>query len=169
MMAQAPRHAATKYKKWSTHMTTLQYCIPSYTSTIRALQYSRSKQIQLTLPMQNVLIVIRPTKSGERPLDVDKGADNVKHCMEDNDSRAVRIMRMPTSKQRPEILPNYSIAHFACHGVSSMNPGHSHLMLAKESTLPDGHCEEVLDKLCVKDVAALKLPAARLAYISACS
>ena len=54
------------------------------------------------------------------------------------------------------------IAHFACHGVSQINPGDSHLLLLKE------HAEEV-DKLRAKDIAALNLPAARLAYLSACS
>ena len=37
LMAQAPIHAAAKYKKGSLKIITLQYCIQSYTSTIRAL------------------------------------------------------------------------------------------------------------------------------------
>ena len=40
LMAQAPIHAAATYKKGSIKMTTLQYCLPSYTSTIRALTLS---------------------------------------------------------------------------------------------------------------------------------
>jgi len=35
IMAKAPIHAAAKFKKGRVHITTLQYCLPSYTSTIR--------------------------------------------------------------------------------------------------------------------------------------
>jgi len=46
LMAQAPIHAATRFTKGvvKVNMTTLQYCLPSYTSTIRALQYSRARR-----------------------------------------------------------------------------------------------------------------------------
>jgi len=37
VMAKAPIHAAAKFKKGRIHMATLQYCLPSYTSTIRYL------------------------------------------------------------------------------------------------------------------------------------
>ena len=50
-----------------------------------------------------------------------------------------------------------------------MNPADSHLLLAKESFSVDGLHTEDIDKLRVKDIAALKLPVARLAYLSACS
>jgi len=79
------------------------------------------------------------------------------------DFRKVEILAQPTSQCVLEALSGYSIAHFACHGVSSINPADSHLLLLKTSNEDD--------KLCVKDIAALKLPptAARLAYLSACS
>ena len=35
LMAKAPIHAAAKFKKGRIQMTTLQYCLPSYISTIR--------------------------------------------------------------------------------------------------------------------------------------
>jgi len=56
------------------------------------------------------------------------------------------------------------MVHFACHGVSSSNPADSHLLLLKGTG--------DVDKLRVKDIAALRLPAVaapRLAYLSACS
>lgn len=48
-----------------------------------------------------------------------------------------------------------------------VNPADSHLLLLKEPAL-NTYTEEV-DQLRVKDIAALKLPTARLAYLSACS
>jgi len=66
-----------------------------------------------------------------------------------------------------QALPDYSIAHFACHGLSSTNPANSHLLLRKGCISAD--CTAAVDELRVKDIAALKLPAARLAYLSACS
>ena len=35
LMAKAPIHAAAKFRKWHVKLTTLHYCLPSYTSTIR--------------------------------------------------------------------------------------------------------------------------------------
>jgi len=60
-----------------------------------------------------------------------------------------------------QALPAYGIAHFASHGVSEEsepNLADTHLLLLK------GTGE--VDKLCVKDIAALKLP---VANHSACS
>ncbi|RPB27041.1 hypothetical protein L211DRAFT_780541, partial [Terfezia boudieri ATCC MYA-4762] len=74
----------------------------------------------------------------------------------------------PCAEHVLQALSRHSIAHFACHGVSLTNPADSHLLLLKESILHDLYREEV-DKLRVKDIAALKLPKARIAYPSACS
>ena len=73
----------------------------------------------------------------------------------------VETLETPTAECVLQALSGYSIAHFACHGVSSINPAHSHLLLLKGTG--------DVDKLRVKDIAALKLPTARLAYLSACS
>jgi len=115
-----------------------------------------------------MLIVTMPTTPGESPLSgVTKEANEIKHGL--CGPNTVETLERPTAKCVLHALPNYSIAHFACHGVSSINPADSHLLLLKESILPDDHRAEQLDKLRVKDIAALKLPAARLAYLSACS
>ena len=107
-------------------------------------------------------MVTMPMTPGESPLGVDKEADNVRNRTAGYGT--IQILKRPTVKQVLEILPDYSMAHFACHGVSSTNPADSHLLLVNYK-----HCEEVVDKLCVKDIAALKLPAAKLAFLSACS
>jgi len=155
LMARAPLHAAAKFKNGHVQMTTLHYCLPSYTSTIRALQYSRSRQCRQDASM---LIVTMPTIPGATALSAAKEADAIKYSLPD--CGAVETLERPTAERVLQALPGYSIAHFACHGVSLINPADSHLLLVKE---------EEVDKLQVKDIAALKLPSARLAYLSACS
>jgi len=83
----------------------------------------------------------------------------------------VDTLERPTADRVLQALPGYSIAHFACHGVSSTNPTNSHHLLLKESISRshDDLCTEEADELRAKDIAPLKLPAARLAYLSACS
>jgi len=159
LMAKAPVHAAAKFKKRRILMATLQYCIPSYTSTIRALQYSRYRQCrQYSAPM---LIVTMPTTPGASPLSgVTKEADEIKHSL--RDFSTVETLERPPAERILQLLPRYSIAHFSCHGFSELNPADSHLLLLKDGT-------DEVDKLRVKDIAALKLPEARLAYLSACT
>jgi len=88
---------------------------------------------------------------------VNKEADEITHSL--RDFSTVATLEMPTAGHVLQVLPAYSIAHFACHGVCEINPADSHLLLLKGKEV---------DKLRAKDVAALKLPEARLAYLSAC-
>ena len=99
---------------------------------------------------------------------VTKEADKIKHNL--RNFSTVATLEMPTAACVLQALPGYSIAHFACHGVSSINPADSHLLLLKAS-VPGGVCTEEVDKLRVEDIAALNIPAeaARLAYPPACS
>ena len=115
-----------------------------------------------------MLIVTMPTTPGEGSLPgVTREADEIEHNL--RDFGAVVPLVRPNADDVLQVLPDFSIAHFACHGVSSTNPANSHLMLLKESISPEGLTTEGVDELRVKDIAALKLPAARLAYLSACS
>jgi len=101
-----------------------------------------------------------PTTPGESPLGVTDEAAQIIHNL--RGFSTIEILERPTAERVLQVLPRYDTAHFACHGVSSLNPADSHLLLLKERT-------ESVDKLRVKDIAALKLPAANLAYLSACS
>jgi len=114
-----------------------------------------------------MLIVTMPTTPGESPLSATEEAGEIKYSF--RDSCTVDTIERPTAERVLQVLPGYSIAHFACHGVALVNPANSHLLLLKESISHDGLCTEEVDKLCVKDIAALKLPAARLAYLPALS
>jgi len=89
---------------------------------------------------------------------VTKEADGIKENL--RDFSRVEILESPCTERVLQALPRYSIAHFACHGVSEINPAASHLLLLKKAEV---------GMLRVKDIAALKLPGAWLAYLSACS
>ena len=167
LMSKAPIHAATKFRNGRVQMTTLHYCLPSYISTIRALQYSRSRPYS-QLQNASTLIVTMPTTPGVSSLSgVTKEADRIKHSL--GSLGAVDTLERPTAERVLQALPGYSIAHFACHGVSSINPADSHLLLLKGYLSHNNLYTEEVDMLRVNDIAALKLPTARLAYLSACS
>jgi len=187
-MAKAPIQTAAKFQKERVQMTTLQYCLPSYTSTIRALQYLRSRVSQCR-QNPSILIVDMPTTPGASSLSgVTIEAGEIEYSLWN--FGLVEMLGRSTAERVLQALPGYSIAHFACHGVSTTNPANSHILLLKESISNNGEtisnneesishnkesishnclCTEEADKLHVKDIAALKLPAARLAYLSACS
>ena len=89
-----------------------------------------------------MLIVTMPTTPGESPLSgVTKEVCEIKHSL--RDLSTVEILERPPATRVLQVLPSYSIAHFACHGISLTNPAHSHLLLLKESISHDHHIEEV--------------------------
>ena len=107
------------------------------------------------------------TTPGNGSLDVGNEATKIRSI---SSLKIVHTLTKPTAKQVPNALPSHSIAHFACHGVSLSNPADSHLLLLKQSISSDGvHKDEEVDRLYVKDIAALKLQAAKIAYLSACN
>jgi len=105
-----------------------------------------------------MLIVTMPTTPGENRLSVAEEADEIRRNL--RAFSRVETLDGPTAEHVLHVLPDFSTVHFACHGVSSINPADSHLLLVNHNT-------EEVDKLRVKDIAALKLPAARLAYLTA--
>ena len=136
------------------------------TKNIRALQYSRPRQSQCA-QNTSMLIVTMPTTPGESSLSgVMAEVDGIKRSFWDY--KVVAVER-PTAEGVLQGLPCYDIAHFACHGVSQTNPADSHLLLLKQSISHEGLTTEKVDKLRVKNIEALNLPAAQLAYLSACS
>ena len=85
LMAHVPIHAATRFTKRpvKVKVTTLQYCLPSYTFTIRALQDSRARSRQCQTN-RFMLIVTMTTTPGESSLHgVTKEADEVQHSLRD--------------------------------------------------------------------------------------
>lgn len=63
-----------------------------------------------------------------------------------------------------ERLPQFNIAHFACHGVSDRhNPSNSHLLLHPDDSSCSGP-----GKLTVGAISAIHMDVAQIAYLSAC-
>jgi CHAT domain-containing protein len=69
------------------------------------------------------------------------------------------VLENPSKKEVVSKIQNCIIAHFACHGKSTLDdPSKSHLMLADWET----------ESFSVADIVALKLTKPRFAYLSAC-
>jgi len=67
------------------------------------------------------------------------------------------VLKNPTKAEVIAHLANHSIAHFACHGISEMDPSKSGLFFDDWTTAP----------LTVSDVMSLNLEYTTLAYLSA--
>jgi hypothetical protein len=166
-----PFHAAGLYDgfHWSSE-NTLAWCIPSYTPTIRALRYARTRASQAG-PLKGgeleMLIVTMATTPGEDPLDGALSESNaveaaIKPLCEDKE---VRLLHQPSAQDVLSELHNTKIAHFACHGASDRRrPLQSHLLLQIDG--PDGPS---LDRLTAEAVASETILYASIAFLSACS
>ncbi|MBO0914952.1 CHAT domain-containing protein [Streptomyces laculatispora] len=149
--------------------TVLDRMISSYTPTVRALHYARSRQPRTA---GQSLIVAMPTTPGHNPLP---------HAAEEARRIQARLCR-PVQLTEPAVapdgaqlpvgvgsptaaavlarLPQCAIAHFACHGVSDRtDPSQSRLLLHDHATTP----------LTVSALTQVDLAYAQLAYLSACS
>ncbi|CEJ60618.1 hypothetical protein PMG11_09187 [Penicillium brasilianum] len=75
----------------------------------------------------------------------------------------VQILAEPSAEKVLSRLPDYTIAHFACHGSSDMlDPSNSFLALHRKS-------DSAPDHLTVQRISESNLGQAWLAYLSACS
>ena len=64
-----------------------------------------------------MLIVTMPATPGASSLrNATKEADEIKHSLRDRTFNRVDILERPVSERVLQVLPDYSIAHFACHG-----------------------------------------------------
>ncbi|KAF8454690.1 CHAT domain-containing protein [Kalaharituber pfeilii] len=182
LMATAPLHAAGLYgsnlKPGKAPESTLKYCIPSYTPTIRALLYSRQTAAQRAAGTQveaalvneagsllhrhNLLIVSMPTTPGEDDLNVEEETSQIEALVP-----SCRVLQRPNVTEVLRELPRSTMAHFACHGIAnSRNPSESALLLVKHGAADE---VEQADALSVERIASLRLSTARVAYLSACS
>lgn len=152
-LALLPIHAAGRHREPGRH-TVLDRTVSSYTSTVRALEYARTRT---AAPAASAVLVTMPTTPDAAPLpastreavtlvelfadlSVLSGADATHHAVAD-------------------ALTRYPIAHIVCHAVSDQAaPGASHLMLHDHVTHP----------LTVTALTRLHLGRAELAYLSAC-
>jgi CHAT domain-containing protein len=107
-----------------------------------------------------MVVIAVPAAPGTTPLDgVAHEADALRHTVTNS-----TVLPAPgttaTREATTAALAKHPIAHFACHGVADcVNPANSRLVL-------DDH---LTDPFTITAIAALQLPDAQMAYLSACS
>ncbi|MFS0694450.1 CHAT domain-containing protein [Streptomyces nitrosporeus] len=134
----------------------LDHVVSSYAPTLRALHHSRQR-VARPAGRSGALVVAVGGTPGLPPLSGVLGeAEHV-----------ARLLPAPTaltgaSATRAAVLaalPRHAYAHFACHALGDLEqPSRSRLVLHDHAERP----------LTVRDIARLRLPSARLAYLSAC-
>ncbi|EXF80224.1 hypothetical protein CFIO01_11422 [Colletotrichum fioriniae PJ7] len=156
-----PFHAAT-----SSDGSTLDLSIPSYTSTIKALQNARKRSSKGhktdDADPYHLLMVTMPSTPSQTDLPgVTREKQAIKAAVKDN--YTITELEHPNAQQVLDGMQNAQIVHFACHGASDpKDPLQSHLLLQKS--------DQTLDKLTVKSLLAAKVKTrAWIAYLSACS
>ncbi len=154
VLALMPLHAAGHHTRHDpASRTVLDRVISSYTTTVRAMAYSRG---HLHEPAQAAVLIAAPDIPGVPPL---RGAAAEVASLAKLLPNALTLPR-PTRQQVLAVLPEHGIAHFACHGVVDYaDPARSRLVLYDDDTAP----------LTAADIGSLRLPHASLAYLSACS
>jgi hypothetical protein len=138
--------------------TVLDRVVSSYTSTVRALAYARREPPSEPAGTKPLLIIAMPDTPGARRL---PGVnDETRDLNKLVPSATVLQGQDATCKTVLAALTHHSVAHFACHGVSTWDdPGSSYLVLHDHQESP----------LTVTAIAQLDLDHADLAYLSACS
>ena len=153
-------HAAGNHSG-KTDNNALDRVISSYATTIKSLNNSR--QINDRRSSKSLITVVFIAMS-ETPSQHDLAFANneVNYLISRISDSSVQkaVFKSPVYKR--DVLPalqDCSIAHFSCHGIADLlDPSASSLLLSGWQTNP----------LIISDLNTLKLPNARLAYLSAC-
>jgi CHAT domain-containing protein len=131
--------------------------ISSYTTTLRALAYTRAQRADPDsgIARTAAVIVTAPNVPGFRPLPAASSeATAISGLL-----TVTQILDDPTRAEVLAALTDCPVAHFACHAYTHwLNPGASRLILRDYGDAP----------LTVADISGLRL-AGRMAYLSACS
>ncbi|KAG2421571.1 hypothetical protein HFD88_005546 [Aspergillus terreus] len=159
-----PFHAAGDHSHPSEN--TFSRAISSYTPTVKALAYARSRLTAISPPggTPAVLIAAMPTTPGELPLPgVEVEVDAIQEAA--GLVFTVRLAKYPAPEAVLHAMEDTDIIHFACHGSSDpTNPSRSHLLLHRsDSPLP------TVGQLTVQQISDRVFQRARIAYLSACS
>lgn len=133
--------------------TVMDRAISSFTATIRGLAYARMHQPDAAT--DTTLVVAVPDANGVPPL---AGATTEAQAVAEL-VRGAHLLPNPTRERVLAALPDYAVAHFACHGEDNWtDPTASRLVLY----------DHEIEPLTVRDISALYLKS-RLAYLSACN
>ena len=120
VIAQTPIHAATGYKK--TNISKWQpFGIASH-HTLPLLDHCNipgPDKLHLLHLEEIWLIATMPKISGKSSLNVIREANSIRQY---GGNLRVEIFNKPTARRLLGIFPNCNLTHFACHGVSSIDP-----------------------------------------------
>ncbi|CUS12371.1 unnamed protein product, partial [Tuber aestivum] len=154
----APFHAAGYHSRRSTR-NTLSRAISTYIPTIKALAYARRTQF-----IRNLRLLLVPMAETPGGISLPGVTEEVQHICDSATRNSVEttILSNPAPAEVLKQIQNHDIVHFACHGVSDVNPSNSHLVLFT----PDGSSAA---KLLARDIPNTVPLNAQLAYLSACS
>jgi tetratricopeptide (TPR) repeat protein len=153
MLCFLPLHAAGHHTRRD-GSTVMDRVVSSYTPTVRALRQAPAT-LSTIRPAAKSLVVAMPTTDGHHDLpDALREAADLRQLLPQ-----VRVLtdRQACRAQVRKSIESSDLVHFACHAASDVDhPSSSHLLLA------DG-------RLTVRDIGALHIPDAYLAFLSACS
>ncbi len=152
--------------------TVIDRVVPSITSTVAALRHARRHRNHTGATLHQALIVAMPTTpgiAGHLPFVAEEVAKVLAQLPDSialveseiptDIGTTISGTSLPTKANVLNLLPNCSIAHFACHAVSSpLDPSQSLLLLHDHVTEP----------LTVSTLAPLHLEHVQLAYLSGC-
>ncbi|XXH04015.1 hypothetical protein Hte_010425 [Hypoxylon texense] len=156
LIGRAPLHAAGYHTEGSTE-NTMSHAISSYVSSFKVLRFSRGRATSSTA-LDNMLLV--SVSSNPPPF---QNIDTSLEIKVAEDIFGDALMHLPQAEPGTVLknIPNYSIAHFACHGFARINdPSSNGLVLVK-----DGRAVT----LTVSDIERVDHKAGAIAYLSACS
>ncbi|KAF8465975.1 CHAT domain-containing protein [Kalaharituber pfeilii] len=177
ILSNLPLHAAGDYgRKFSSQTeAAINYCVSSYTPTVKTLLHSRQLQSSYRPPIicAKLLILAMTITPGYPSLESVK--DESKKIREQFNGKGIKIddnkimlqvedSIAPTIHTAKSKIADSDIIHFACHGISApRSPMDSHLLVMNESG-------NDVDRLTVRDILRSRhLHSAKLAYLSACS
>jgi tetratricopeptide (TPR) repeat protein len=140
--------------------TVIDRAMSSYTPTVRGLLHARRRREDgQDAPAGRVVVVAMPQTPGSMAL---PGARREARLLQDLFGADTIVLEGPQGTRDAVLaaLRRVRWAHFSCHGLNSIDdPSASHLLLHDHEARP----------LTVVDVARLRLDAAELAFLSACS
>ncbi|MFJ4682649.1 CHAT domain-containing protein [Streptomyces sp. NPDC088789] len=131
--------------------------VSSYTPTLRTLHHARRRAARPADTAGGTLVVSVPDAAGQTPL---PGAGHEAARLAERLPGAVLLKDADaTHTTVVAALHRHAYAHFACHAFGDLDrPSGSRLVLHDHTHHP----------LTVRDLARLRLPSVRLAYLSAC-
>src|SRR5947207_12050977 len=156
-----PLHAAG-YHRHTTQMSNrcvIDRVVSAYTPTIRAMKHTRNiLNAQRTSEAHRALIITMESTPGYARLPVarDEAYNIERAIIEQGIMGDVEVEESPTLAYMSHQLPGATIAHFACHALSTIQPSDSGILLVDET-------------LKIGAISQMRLQARALAYLSACN